>query len=125
MAKVGELVATAEAKLGIDPVQSVRASLAAAKLQTSDRVEDSLRDSLQALQVRGILAGGGGAVSSTAFSPDDSLVATSTDKGFVRIFRAATHRRLLSLDLGSAVSRSRSAPTASNSPWRPRRRKRL
>jgi WD40 repeat protein len=110
VAKVGELVATAEAKLGIDPVQSVRASLAAAKLQSSDRVEDSLRDSLQALQVRGILAGGGGAVTSTAFSADGALVATGTDAGFVRIFRAATHQRIGSLNTGSAVSKVAFSP---------------
>ena len=110
VAKVGELVATAEAKLGIDPVQSVRAALAAATLKTSDRVEDALRDSLQALQVRGILAGGGGPVGSAAFSPDGALVATGADGGFVRIFRTATHQLLRSVQTGSAVAKVAFSP---------------
>jgi WD40 repeat protein len=110
VAKVGELVATAAAKLGVDPVQSVRAALAAAKLKTSDRVEDSLRDSLGALQVRGILAGGGGAVGSAAFSPDGSLVATGADGGFVRIFRTSTHQLVRTLQTGSAVAKVAFSP---------------
>ena len=110
IATVGRLVATAEAKLTVDPVKSVRAALSAAALETSSRVEDALIDSLQALQVRGILGGGGGALDSAAFSPDGSLVATGAAGGDVRIFRTATHELLHSVDLGSAVAKVAFSP---------------
>jgi WD40 repeat protein len=106
VAKVGELVATAEAKLGVDPVQSVNASLAAAKLRPSDRVEDALRDSLQALQERAVLAAGSGPVESAAFSPDGTLVATGSGGGDVRIFRTNTHERVRSLAAGSSAAKT-------------------
>ena len=110
IANVGRLVATAEAKLAVDPVQSVQAALAAAGLEKSNRVEDALIDSLQALWVRGILGGGGGALNSAAFSHDGALVATGANGGDVRIFRTATNQRLHSLDAGSAVAKVAFSP---------------
>jgi WD40 repeat protein len=103
-AKVGELTATAAAELGVDPVQSVRAALAASSLERSPRVEDALRSSLQALRVRGILDGGGGGVNAAVFNLGGSLVATATDAGFVRIFRTGTHTRVWSRRVGSPVA---------------------
>jgi len=69
-AKVGELVATSNAKLEVDPVLSIRSALAAAVLAASSRVEDALRSALDAFRVRGILQGGGGPVNSAVFNPE-------------------------------------------------------
>src|SRR5438067_1713639 len=103
-ARVGELVATAQAKLEVDPVQSVEAALQATGLASTNAVEDALRDSLGALQVRGILNGGGGAINAASFSPDGSLAAIGSGAGFLRVFRADTHAVVLNARLGSAVN---------------------
>ena len=103
--KVGELVATAAAKLGVDPVQSVQAALTASSIDpSSTAVEDSLRNSLAKLQVRAILEGGGGAVNAASFSPDGDLVATGSANGSLRVFQSGTHARLQSHALGSPVT---------------------
>ena len=105
---VGELVARAEAELGVDPVQSVESALAASKLRVSNQVEDALRDALLAMHVRGILDAGGGAVNASAFSPDGALVATGAqgtgvEGGQVRLFSTQTHALVHSLKAGSPV----------------------
>jgi WD40 repeat protein len=103
-AKVGELTATAAAKLGVDPVQSIRAALAASALERSPRVEDALRSGLIVRHVRGIFDGGGGAMNAAVFSPDGTLVATASNGGGVRLFRAATHQLVNAFKVGAATS---------------------
>jgi WD40 repeat protein len=109
-ARVGELLATSTAKLGVDPIQAIRAALTAAALATTTRVEDVLRDALVAQRARGILDGGGGAVSSAVFSPDGSLVATGARGGEARVFGTRTHAVLHDLKPGSPVSRVAFSP---------------
>jgi WD40 repeat protein len=104
-AKVGELVATSNANLEVDPEVSIRAALAAAVRAASSRVEDALRSALVAFRVRGILLGGGGPVNSAAFNPDGSLVATGTQGGLVRLFRTDTHALVHSIQAGSPVAK--------------------
>jgi WD40 repeat protein len=102
-ATVGQLVETAEADLATNPVVSVNDAVKAAGLERSNRVEDALRDALGWLNVRGIYFGGGGAVSSAALSPNDSLVAVGAKGGHVRIYDAHTNKLLSKLDTGSAA----------------------
>ena len=102
--KVGELVATSQAKLAVDPVQSVEAALDASRYSSSNAVEDALRTSLQEVQVRAIFHGGGGAVNDASFSPDGDLVATGAQSGNLRLFRTSDHKMLQSHPLGSAVT---------------------
>jgi hypothetical protein len=103
-----ELVATADAKLDVDPVQSLRAALEASTLDTSHRfaarVEDALRGSLVALRLRAILGGGGGPVKAAVFSPDGSLVATATGAGHVRLFETGSHLLRHTFNPGSPVA---------------------
>jgi WD40 repeat protein len=102
-----ELVATADAKLDVDPVQSLRAALEASTLDAgrrfSARVEDALRGSLVALRLRAILDGGGGPVNAAVFNLDGSLVATATGAGVVRIFQTSTHNLRRTLQVKSPV----------------------
>jgi WD40 repeat protein len=109
-AKVGELLATSAAKLVTDPVQSIRLALSAAALATTNQVEDVLRDALVAVRARGILDGGGGAVTSAVFSPDGMLVATGAQGGQVRVFATGTHRLLHVLKEGSPIARVAFSP---------------
>jgi WD40 repeat protein len=102
--KIGELVATAEANLDVNPVKSLRAAVAAASLDVSNRVEDALRDSLGSMRVRGILKGGGGAVDSAVFSPDGSHFAIGSRSGQVHIYKTGSHALLHAIDAGSAVN---------------------
>jgi WD40 repeat protein len=108
--KIGELVATAEANLDVDPVRSLRAAVAAAALDVSNRVEDALRDSLGAMRVRAILDGGGGPVESAVFSPDGSRFAIGAKSGEVHIYRTESHALLHTIDAGSAVNVVRFSP---------------
>jgi WD40 repeat protein len=110
IAKVGELVANAEAKLDVEPAESLRSAVSAAALEVSDRVEDALRDSLMSMKVRAILDGGGGVVNSAVFSPDGSLVATAAQKGQVHIYRTQSHTLLHTIKVGSAVNVARFSP---------------
>jgi WD40 repeat protein len=110
IATVGKLVATAEADLSTDPDASVRAAVRATAFERTLRVEDALRDSLQALRVRGIFSGGGGAVASAALSPDGSLVAVGARGGHVRVYDARTHALVQSIDSGAAVNVVRFSP---------------
>ena len=104
--KVGKLVETALADLTVDPVKSVQAAYAASTYDSgSTEVEDALRSSLSALQVRAILDGGdGSAVADASFSPDGDLVATGTAGGDLRVFRAGEHTPVHSIDVGSPVT---------------------
>jgi WD40 repeat protein len=110
IAKVGELVATAEAKLDTDPVLSVKDAVSAAALEVSNRVEDALRDSLVSMRVRAVLNGGGGAVTGAVFSPDGSRLAIGAAGGQVRIYRTASHALLHTVSAGSAVNVVRFSP---------------
>jgi WD40 repeat protein len=104
-ANVGKDVALARANLSVDPVKSVQAALAAAKLApASPSVEDALRSSLVAMSVHGILDGGGGAVNQAVFGANGTLIATGAQGGDVRIFSAATNRLLRTLEPGSPVA---------------------
>ncbi|HUJ93005.1 MAG TPA: hypothetical protein VLW05_09905, partial [Gaiellaceae bacterium] len=103
--KVGKLVETALADLTVDPVKSVEAAYAASTYAPgSNAVEDALRSSLNALQVRSILDGGGGAVNDAAFSPDGDLVVTGADGGDLRVYRTGEHTPLYSMDVRSPVT---------------------
>jgi WD40 repeat protein len=103
-ALAGEYVATSGARLTTDPVQSVRAAVHAAALETSNRVEDALRASLVARRVLGILQAGGGTVNAATFSPDGSLVATASDGGGVRLFRSGSHVLVRAFKVGAPES---------------------
>ena len=100
-ANVLALVETSAADLTVNPVLSVKASLAAAKLASTPPVEDALRKSLGALWVHGILSGG----NTAAFSPDSSLVATGGAGGEVRLYRAQTNALVHTWKAGSAVNK--------------------
>jgi len=103
--KIGKLVETSLADIATDPVESVRAALAASQLDpTSYAVEDALRNSLMQMQVRAILPGGGGPVNDASFSPDGDLVATGAGGGSLRLYRTSDHALLQSHALPSAVT---------------------
>ena len=110
IAKVGRLVAVATADLTVDPVLSVKSALDASKLSSTPAVEDALRTSLDALQVRGILDGGGGAVNSAAFTRDGTLVATGAAGGDVRLFQVGTNRLVRTWKTGAAVEKVAFSP---------------
>ncbi len=103
LAHVGQFVANAEAKLDVDPVQSVESALKAAALERSNRVEDALRDSLVAIKVRAILHGGGGAVNSAVFSHDGTLAATGAAGGEVRLFHVGSATPIATVKAGGPV----------------------
>jgi WD40 repeat protein len=103
-ALAGEYVARAAANLTVDPVKSLRAAVAAARIESSSRVEDALRSALIARRVRAIFDGGGGATNAAVFSPDGSLVATASDGGGVRLFRTSTHQLVHAFRVGAVSS---------------------
>ncbi|MDX6472100.1 MAG: hypothetical protein QOK22_916 [Gaiellaceae bacterium] len=103
-ALAGEYVATAAANLTVDPVKSIRAAVAASRLESSPRVENAVRSALIARRVRAIFDGGGGAMNAAAFSPDGSLVATASNAGGVRLFRTTTHQLVHVFKVGAAAS---------------------
>jgi WD40 repeat protein len=103
-ALAGEYVARSAANLTVDPVKSIRAAVAAARLESSPRVEDALRSALIGRHVRGIFDGGGGAMNAAVFSPDGSLVATASNGGGVRLFRTTTHQLVYAFKVGAVTS---------------------
>jgi WD40 repeat protein len=113
IARVGQLVATAAADIGPNPVESLRSAVAAAALEVSSRVEDALRASLLSTSVRAILDGGGGAVNGAVFSPDGAYFATGSQGGDVHVYRTQSHALVHAFEAGSAVEVVRFNPDGS------------
>ena len=103
-ALVGEYVASSAASLSLDPVRSLRSAVAAARLESSPRVEDALRAALIARRELAIFDGGGGPTNAASFSPDGQLIATASNGGGVRIFRTSTHKLVHAFRVGSVAS---------------------
>jgi len=110
IARAGQLVATAEADLTLDPVKSVRAAVAASALESSGRVENAMRDALLAARARAIFPGGGGPVVSATFNPDGSLVALGAQSGLVRLYSVTSHTLVHELHTASSVDVVRFSP---------------
>ena len=73
-ARAGELAATALSDLSVDPEQSVRLALQAARLQPSVEHAGILRSAVAAFRLEAVLPGGGGALGTAVFSPGGALL---------------------------------------------------
>jgi WD40 repeat protein len=97
ISRARELAASAQARLAEDPEEGVKKALVAVRAfraaGISPRsVESTIRDGLIALRVQAIL-GGGGAVKTAVFSPDESLVLVAGKSG-ARLFDRAHGYRM-------------------------------
>lgn len=106
-----ELAAAAVNNLELDPERSILLALEAVtttydvdKTWTVD-AENALRQALQASRLQLTLHGHAAGVGKAVFSPDGSLVATTSDDGTARIWDAETGREVLNLttDAGSGL----------------------
>ena len=87
LARARELCATAVSQLSVDPQLSLRLGIESADLKRATCAEDVLRQSLISSKERAILPSKS-AVRSVSFSRDGSLLATASDDGTARIWRA-------------------------------------
>jgi WD40 repeat protein/flagellar biosynthesis GTPase FlhF len=103
------LAETANALLQIRPLQSLRLSTQAARLEPDSRLaERVLRAALAASCVREVLPGGGGPLADASFSPDGRLVLTVARRA--RIFDGRTGRLLRTLSDPSSVTAAAFSP---------------
>jgi WD40 repeat protein len=91
-ARAGELIARSAFQLDIDPQESLRLALEAARLSPGPETDEGLRDALLAARLRGTLPVGTPVVAATFNSAGDRIFALGTD-GDLRIFNA--RRRVL------------------------------
>ena len=87
LAHARELAATAVSQLLVDPQLSLRLGIESADLKRTTQAEDVLRQALISSKERAILPSKG-TVRSVSFSRDGSLLATASDDGTARIWRA-------------------------------------
>jgi WD40 repeat protein len=98
-----ELDASALAGLGVDPQESLSQAVQAARLQDTPQTEDVLRRSLLASRVRSVLRAGG-PVTAALYSGDGRRIVTASLDGRARVYDAATHRLLRTLDHGAPIA---------------------
>ena len=87
LARARELAATAVSQLPVDPQLSMALGVESADLKRTTQAEDVLRQALISSKERAILPSKA-AVRSVSFSRDGSLLATASDDGTARIWRA-------------------------------------
>ena len=90
-ARAGTLAANATIQLRVDPQQSLRLALAAARLHPGLQEETVLRNALIAARLRRVLPAGA-PVTAAAFSPDGRLIVSGATNGKVQLFNAQTLR---------------------------------
>jgi WD40 repeat protein len=90
-ARAGTLAANATIQLRVDPQQSLRLALAAARLHPGPAEESVLRDALIAARLRRALRAGAPVVTAR-FSPDGRSIVFGTRNGTVRVYDARTLR---------------------------------
>lgn len=87
------LAASAERQLATNPELATLLSLAAWHVHPTPLAENALRDALPQLQLQRTLQANP-PVSSTAFSPDGSMIAVGNSDGIASVWDAGTHKRL-------------------------------
>jgi WD40 repeat protein len=101
-ARAGTLAANATIQLRVDPQQSLRLALAAARLDPGPQEENVLRTALIAARLRSVLPAGA-PVGAALFSPDGRKIVSGAEDGRVRVYNARTLRLERILDQGGSV----------------------
>jgi WD40 repeat protein len=101
-ARAGRLAANATIQLRVDPQQSLRYALAAARLHPGTEEETVLRNALIAARLRRVLPAGA-PVAVAGFSPDGRWLVTGAKNGKGRIYDARTLRVAHILDQHGSV----------------------
>jgi WD40 repeat protein len=101
-ARAGTLAANATIKLSVNPQQSLRLALAAARLDPGPQEENVLLTALIAARLRSVLPAGA-PVGTALYSPDGRRIVSGADDGRVRVYNARTLALERVLDQGGTV----------------------
>jgi WD40 repeat protein len=102
-ARAGALASEASIQMRIDPQQSLRLALAAARLDGGRQQETVLREALIASRLRAVV-GGGAPVRVAGFSPDGSRFVSGDRAGKVRFYDVRSARLEGTVDQGGPVT---------------------